>query len=323
MTRRAKIAGALVFIAIVHIAALLAGALAPYSYDEQHRDFPLAPPSRVHFVDAAGRFHARPFIYAIAPDSEGSYHEDPARSYAIQFFPGNGRLFGVTPPGLLFLTGADAYGRDIFSRLLYGARVSLFTGLLAASLSMGIGALLGVVAGFYSGWIDQLLMRAGELAMALPWFYLLLAVRAALPLYIGGWRAFLLVITIIGGIGWARPARVIRGVAMSARSADYVLAAEGFGAPPGYVIRRHILPAVLGVALTQATVLIPQYILAELSLSFLGLGVGEPVPTWGNMLADAIHEPLLQFPWLATPGLAAIPVLLAYLTLADALGEDH
>jgi peptide/nickel transport system permease protein len=323
VTGRRKIAAALAFIAAIHIAALLAGVLAPYPYDEQHRDFPLAPPSRVHFIDAAGHFHARPFVYAIAPDSAGGYREDAARSYDIQFFPGNGRLFGIAPPGLLFLTGADAYGRDIFSRLLYGARVSLFTGLLAASLSMGIGALLGIVAGFYSGWIDQLLMRAGELAMALPWFYLLLAVRAALPLYIDGWRAFLLVIAIIGGIGWARPARVVRSVAMSARGADYVLAAEGFGAPPGYIMRRHILPAILGVALTQATVLIPQYILAELGLSFLGLGVGEPIPTWGNMLADAIHEPLLQFPWLATPGMAAIPVLLAYLTLAEALGDGH
>lgn len=323
MTRRTRIAAALAFIAAVHIAALLAGALAPYPYDDQHRDFPLAPPSRVHFIDAAGDFHARPFVYALVPDSAGGYREDPSRSYGIQFLPGNGRLFGVTRPGLLFLTGADAYGRDVFSRLLYGGRVSLFTGLLAASLSIGLGALLGIVGGFYSGWVDQLLMRAGELAMALPWFYLLLAVRAALPLYIGGWRAFLLVIAIIGGIGWARPARVIRSVAMSARGADYVLAAEGFGAPPSYVMRRHILPAVLGVALTQATVLIPQYILAELSLSFLGLGVGEPVPTWGNMLADAMHEPLLQFPWLATPGVAAIPVLLAYLSLADTLKQDY
>jgi peptide/nickel transport system permease protein len=323
VTRRTKIAAAAAFIAAIHIAALLAGVLAPYAYDEQHRDFPLAPPSRVHFIDAAGRFHARPFVYALVPDSAGGYREDLSRSYAIQFLPGNGRLFGVAPPGLLFLTGADEYGRDIFSRLLYGARVSLFTGLLAASLSISIGALLGIVAGFYSGWIDQLLMRAGELALALPWFYLLLAVRAALPLYIGGWRAFLLLIAIIGAIGWARPARVIRGVAMSARGADYVLAAEGFGARPSYVMRRHILPAVLSVALTQATVLIPQYILAELGLSFLGLGIGEPAPSWGNMLADAIHEPLLQFPWLAIPGAAAIPVLLAYLTLADTLKQDY
>jgi peptide/nickel transport system permease protein len=322
VTRRRKIAVALAFIAAIHIAALLAGALAPYPYDEQHRDFPLAPPSRVHFIDAGGRFHARPFVYAIVPDSTGRYREDPARPYDIQFFAGNGRLFGVAPPGLLFLTGGDAYGRDIFSRLLYGARISLFTGVLAASLSMAIGALLGIVAGFYSGWIDELLMRASELAMALPWFYLLLAVRATLPLYIGGWRAFLPVIAIIGGIGWARPARVIRSVAMSARSADYVLAAEGFGAPPGYVMRRHIFPAILGVALTQATVLIPQYILAEVGLSFLGLGVGEPIPTWGNMLVDAIHEPLLQFPWLAMPGVAAVPVLLAYLTLAESLTGD-
>jgi peptide/nickel transport system permease protein len=323
VTRSTKVVAALAFIALVHIAALLAGALAPYPYAEQHRAFPLAPPSRIHFIDTTCHFHIQPFVYSVQPDSTGGYHEDPSSSYAIQSLPKSGRLFGVVPPGVLFLMGSDAYGRDIFSRLLYGARVSLFTGLLAAALSLGIGALLGIASGFYGGWIDQLSMRAGELAMALPWFYLLLGVRAALPLHIGGLRAFLLVIAIIGAIGWARPARVIRCVALSTRGSDYVLAAEGFGAPPSYLMRRHILPATFSVALTQATVLIPQYILAELSLSFLGLGVGEPVPTWGNMLADAVHEPLLQFPWLAMPGVAAIPVLLAYLTLADALGDKN
>jgi peptide/nickel transport system permease protein len=158
--------------------------------------------------------------------------------------------------------------------------------------------------------------------LTLPWLYLLLAVRAALPLHIGSLQVFLLLIAIIGIMGWARPARVIRGVAMSARSADYVLAAEGFGASPRYLLRRHIFPATLGVALTQATVLIPQYILAEVGLSFLGLGVGEPVPTWGNMLAEAMHQPLLQYPWLAVSGVAAIPILFAWLILADALGAD-
>jgi peptide/nickel transport system permease protein len=225
-------------------------------------------------------------------------------------------------PEVVFLLGTDAYGRDVFSRLLYGGRVSLFTGLLAAFLSLALGLALGTAAGFYGGWLDRLLMRGGELMMALPWLYLLLAVRAFLPLHITTVQAFFLLVVIIGGVGWVRPARLIRGVVLSARERGFVLAARGFGASNAYLIRRHILPLTLGVVLTQATVLIPQYILAEVALSFLGLGVGEPVPSWGNMLAEAQqYHALVEHWWMLAPGLAIIPVLLGYLLLADTLLE--
>jgi peptide/nickel transport system permease protein len=196
------------------------------------------------------------------------------------------------------------------------------TGVLAAGLSLAIGWVLGTAAGFFGGWVDQILMRISEFFLALPWLYLLLAVRAFLPLRIGGTESFLLLIGIIGGVGWVRPARLIRGVVLSARERGFVLAARGFGAGPGYLIRRHILLLTKGIAITQATVLIPQYILAEVSLSFLGLGVGEPAPSWGNMLAEARqYHALVLHPWLLAPGLAAIPVLFGYLLLADALLE--
>jgi peptide/nickel transport system permease protein len=316
MTKRVQVA--FVFLCAAHLAALLAGALAPYPYEEQHRDFPLAPPSRIHFVDAAGAFHARPFVYGLAPDGT-AYHEDTARQYPLQLFAPSGGIVGVAPPGVFFPLGTDAYGRDILSRVLYGARISLFTGLLSASLSLAIGALAGVTAGFFGGWVDRSLMQAAELTLTLPWLYLLLAVRAALPLHISGWQVLALLVGIIGGIGWARPSRVVRGVALSARDAAYVRAAEGFGASAGYLIWRHILPETSGVLLTQATILVPQYIRAEVSLSFLGLGAGEPTPTWGNMLSDAMRDGILQHPWLLAPGVAALAVLLAYLALADAL----
>jgi peptide/nickel transport system permease protein len=158
--------------------------------------------------------------------------------------------------------------------------------------------------------------------MALPWLYLLLAVRAFLPLHITTVQAFFLLIAIIGGVGWVRPARLIRGVVLSARERGFVLAARGFGASDAYLIRRHILPLTLGVVLTQATVLIPQYILAEVALSFLGLGVAEPVPSWGNMLAEAQqYHSLVAHGWMLAPGFAIIPVLLGYLLLADTLLE--
>ena len=332
--RPTRILFSLWLLGLLHAAVLLAGFVAPYPYAEQHREYPYAPPSRVHWWDAEGHFHARPFVYGLAPDAaSGGYREDPAQLYPIRFLVRAGsreagpldfprRLFGVDAPGVLFLLGSDGYGRDVFSRLLYGGQVSLLTGILAAALSLSLGLVIGMAAGFFGGWLDAVLMRGGELVMALPWLYLLLAVRALLPLNISTVQAFLLLIAIIGGVGWVRPSRLVRGVVLAARESGFVEAARGFGAGDGYLIRRHILPTTLPVVWTQASVLIPQYILAEVALSFLGLGVGQPVPSWGNMLAEARqYHALLNYPWLLAPGLAAVPILLGYLALADALSE--
>jgi len=305
---------ALAFLIFVHATVLLASLLAPYPYDEQHRDFPFAPPTRIHWRDH------RPSVYLSVLDlSSGTYRDDIRQPYHVQFLTG-GRLFGVERPAVIFLLGSDGFGRDVFSRLLYGAQVSLFTGLLAAILSIVVGLILGLTAGYFGGWLDQFLMRTGEMVMALPWLYLLLAVRALLPLHVSPIQTFMLLIIIIGGIGWVRPARLIRAVVLSGKESDFVQAARGFGASHSYVIRRHILPLTYTVVITQMTMLIPQYILAEVSLSFLGLGVGEPVPSWGNMLAEGMqYHAMVSHPWLLVPGLATIPVLLGYLTLADAL----
>jgi peptide/nickel transport system permease protein len=289
---------------LVHAAILFAGYLAPYDYAEQHRELAYSPPTAIH-LDGL-----RPFVCA----------QDGAR-YPIRFFTG-GRLFGVTPPGHVFLWGTDASGRDVFSRVLYGGRISLATGFAATFLALALGLFWGTISGFYGGWIDRLLMRGAELFLALPWLYLLLGVRAFLPLHIGTVQAFFLLVAIIGTVGWVRPARIIRGVVLSARERGFVLAARGFGAGAPYLIRRHILPLTGSVLLTQATVLIPQYILAEVTLSFLGLGIGEPMPSWGNMLAEARqYHSLLFHSWMLAPGLAAIPLLFGYLVVADALLE--
>jgi peptide/nickel transport system permease protein len=149
-------------------------------------------------------------------------------------------------------------------------------------------------------------------------------VRAFLPLHISPWQAFLLLVAIIGSVGWVRPARLIRGLVLSLRERPFVEAARGFGAGPFYLMRRHVLPETRGLLLTQATILIPQYILAEVTLSFLGLGIGEPVPSWGCMLADARqYHALVAHSWMLTPGLATFLVLLCYLILADQLSENR
>src|SRR6185295_14071301 len=160
------------------------------------------------------------------------------------------------------LIGSDEYGRDQLSRFLHGGQVSLFAGLLGAGLSLGVGLVLGGLAGFYGAWIDETIMRVAELFLALPWVYLLFAVRMALPLQIAPSAAFLLVLSVIGLIGWARPARLIRGVVLGAMRRDYVAAARSLGASDVYILRRHLWPEVTGIALTQGALLVPQYVLA-------------------------------------------------------------
>jgi len=318
MNRVARIRFALVLLLVLHAAILSAAFLAPYPYAEQHRDFPFAPPTRIHFAGI------RPVVFGLKPGPAGNnYQEDRSAAYPIHL-GFHGHLFGVEPPATLFLCGTDGLGRDVFSRLLYGGQVSLLTGLVAAAISLSLGLLLGMAAGYFGGWPDQVLMRSGELVMAVPWFYLLLAVRAFMPLHIGPLQAFLVLVAIIGGIGWVRPARLVRGVALAGKEQPFVLAARGFGASFFYIIRRHLAPLSRPILVTQATVLIPQYILAEVALSFLGLGITEPVPSWGTMLAEARqYHVIVGHIWLLAPGCAAVPVLLAYLMLADALLDYH
>ncbi|MGI8962064.1 MAG: ABC transporter permease [Bryobacteraceae bacterium] len=321
---------ALAVLVITHAAVLLAGFFAPYDFASQNRLLFFAPPARIHMVDAQGRLHMRPFVYPwkAVTGTAIDYREDRSVAYPIRFLVSGAEykifgimvsrwhLFGVKEPARVFLIGSDAYGRDQFSRLLYGGRISLFAGLLAAAVSLILGIVIGGAAGYYGGWVDDVLMRGAEVFMALPWLYLLFAVRAFLPLHIPPNQVFLLLIVVIGVIGWARPARLIRGVVLSAKERDYVLAARGFGASDVYILRRHILPQVSGIALTQAAVLIPRYILAEVALSFLGLGVTEPAPSWGNMLATLQQYYVMEsYWWMFLPALTLIPVFLAYYSL--------
>lgn len=321
-------------LSMIHLIALLPGFFAPYHYSSQNRMLPYAPPTRIHFLDSQGAFHLRPFVYGLSdePGKFGSYAEDRAQKYPLQFLvPGEEytlfghltshlHLFGVPSPGKVFLIGSDGYGRDQFSRLLFGAQVSLFAGLLAAAISLFLGLGFGIMAGFYAKWADALTMRVADLFLALPWLYLLFAVRAFLPLHITPTSAFLLLVLVIGLVGWARPARLVRGVVLSARERNYVLAGRNFGASDLYLMRRHVLPQTSGVLLTQAALLMPRYILAEVTLSFLGLGVGEPVPSWGNMLANLQQYHVLASDWwVFVPGLVLIPIFLSYFLLADAL----
>lgn len=336
MRRNHKLGAVLILLAAFHVFVLFAGFLAPYGFATQDREMPYAPPTRVHIFDTNGRWHARPFVYAVS-FSEGSatsYREDPSHAYSLRWFVRGApykvaglfsahiHLFGMERPGEVFLFGTDGYGRDQFSRFLYGGQLSLLAGLLASALSLGIGIAVGSIAGFYGGWIDDALMRGSDLFFALPWLYLLFAIRAALPLHLPEWQVFLLLVGAIGLIGWARPARLIRGVVLSARERNFVRAARGFGASDFYILRQHVLPQTYGVVFTQLALLIPQYILAEVTLSFLGLGVGEPAPSWGSLLSSLQHYDVLSsYWWMFLPAVLLVPLFFAYQAAADALQE--
>jgi peptide/nickel transport system permease protein len=338
--RRASLTLAAGFLALLHLGALGAGFLAPYGFDEQDRGHSYSPPVRLRWRDGEGRLHLRPFLYigVEKPGAPGLYVEDRSRAFPVRFLvrttpapPGRDgarvrlfgvRLFGVDSPARIYLLGTDRYGRDQFSRLLYGARVSLFSGLLAAALAVSLGLVAGAAAGFRGGWLDQVLMRTSELFLALPWLYLLLAVRAVLPLDLAPAGSFLLLVAVLGAVGWARPAHLVRGAVLSARRRDYVLAAQGFGGSDLYVLRRHVLPQAAGVALTQLALLVPQYVLAEVAMSFLGLGVAEPVPSWGTMLAELErYDALISYRWLLWPAVLLTGAVLSYHTLAEHFRE--
>ena len=324
----------LLCLAVIYFSALFAGFFAPYDPTMQNREAASRPPARLHWVRPDRWLGWRPSVYDLAEHTGegGECKENVPKSYPIQFFSrgtqykmlgvltSDRHLFGVAAPAHVHLMGTDTYGRDVFSRLLYGGQISLSAGLLATVLSLTLGITLGTLAGFYGGWVDALIMRGVELFLVLPWLYLLLALRAFLPLHTGPGQTFLLLIGVIGLVGWARPARLIRGVVLSAKERSHLLAARCFGASDLYLLRHHVLPETRSVVLTQAAILIPQYVLAEVTLSFLGLGVAEPVPSWGSMLGSLQqYHVLVAEWWMFFPGLVLVLVFLSYGVLSNVL----
>jgi peptide/nickel transport system permease protein len=318
----------------LHLILLCAGFFAPYDPTTQDRELPYAPPTRIHFKDDSG-FHVRPFVYAwtsvLDGDQAGSYKEDTSRELPLDFFVRGPsykllgayvtttvHLFGVDAPGKVLLFGTDGYGRDEFSRVLFGGQISVAAGITATFIALLTGSIFGIIAGYYGRWIDESLMGVTELFLSLPWLYFLLGVRAFLPLHLSTLRTFFLLTSVIGLIGWARPARLVRGLVLSSRNRNYVLAARGFGGSDFYILRRHLLPEVLGLLLTQAALLVPRYIAAEVTLSFFGLGVNEPVPSWGNMLSTLQqYSVLVSYGWLLAPACALVVTSVLYSSLAD------
>jgi peptide/nickel transport system permease protein len=310
MTRRLGLA----LVAISLLAALAAPVAAPHAMDAHFSGLLNAPPTVVHIVGADQAWHA-PFIYRwqLVNQLEQRYEQDRSTRVPLAWLSG-GRLVRSSNEDAapLLLLGADSYGRDVFTRLLFGARTSLGLALTAALGAMIVGTMLGGVAGFAGGALDDLLMRATDFVMVLPAIYVALALRSVLPLVLSASQVFALLAGIFTVVGAPFVARGVRAIVRSERRQDYAAAAQALGASDLRLLVRHLLPATRGFIAVQITLLVPAFIIAEATLSYVGLGFPDPVASWGTMLHDASSNirVFADFPWLLSPAAAMFLVVL-------------
>jgi peptide/nickel transport system permease protein len=327
--RRTATVGGLILI-VLYLLALFAGFAAPYHYERQDRE----------------RFFHRPTALrwqGLGPAVQGyragqgsfKYEPVPGDVKRIHFFvrgekyrwlglvPSTLHLFGTGDTNYpVYLMGTDQFGRDIFSRLLYASQISLSIGLIGIALTFTLGTIIGGLAGYFGGWTDDVTMRICELIMSVPGLYLIMALRATFPAKISSTEAYLLIVAILSFIRWAGTARVIRGMALSLRERQFVLAARALGLTSWQVVRRHVLPSTFSYLVVAATLSVPYYILGEVVLSFLTVGIQEPEASWGNMLSAAQNtEYLRSYPWLLAPGAAIFITVLAFNFLGDGLRD--
>ena len=321
---------------VLYLAAILAGFVAPYSSDNSALDFSFHPPliTRLHVLDQQGAL-TRPFVYGSVVDENQveKYHDDQSKMYPIRLFvrgddyhilwviKTNVHLFGVDAPGRICLLGADQFGRDVFSRILYGGQISLSVGIVGIVISTVIGMLIGGMAGYFGGPVDFLSMRFIEVLLALPSLYFILILRKMFD-NVSSTQMYLIIIIILSLLGWATEARVIRGMVLSLKQQEYVIAARALGFGNARIIIRHILPNTLSFVIVTATLSVPFYILGEVALSFLGVGITDPDASWGNMLAQAqVTRTLVYFPWVLTPGFFIFLAVMAWNFLGDGLRD--
>lgn len=277
----------------------------------QHDAFPLAPPMLPSVRSADGSWHA-PFVQrrTLVRRLPATYSRSDT-PLPLAWFEGS--LVRGRVPGEPWLPlGSDTLGRDVWTRLLHGARLSLGLAVAGMGGATLIGTLVGLVAGARGGWIDSTSMRLADLFVAWPALYVVLALRAALPLTLSLSTLFLLMALVLALAGWPVVARGVRGVVASERAREYVTAAEAAGASRAWIMRRHLLPAAAPVLATQAVLLLPAFVLAEATLSYIGLGFSEPTPSWGTMLREASTSYTVRHaPWLLAPAVAIAVVTLA------------
>lgn len=329
---------ALIVLGIIYLALFFADFIAPYTKDFSDRTMAYVPPSKVFTIDKNGKL-SKPYTYNYIRefdpvDLEIKYNLDRSQKHYIKFFakgqpykflgliPMKRHLFTTDNSGRIFILGTDINGRDVFSRLLFGGRISMTIGFLALFVLFPIGLLYGGISGYFGGKVDIIMMRFAEAVMSIPSFYLLIILASILPSGMTSTQRFLLIVIILALIGWAGFARVVRGMVLSIKSQEYVQAAQTIGASKLRIIIKHILPQTTSFVIVAMTLSIPSYILSESGLSFLGLGIQQPDASWGNMLKEAQEfTNILYRPWLLTPGFLIFVSVLAFNLIGDTIRD--
>ncbi len=333
--RMALIGGSVLL--FLYLTTAVAGFLSPYEKTTRDAHYVLAPPQRVRLFHD-GRF-VGPFVYALErtrdPETlQRIYTEDRSAPHRIRLFVRTDpykflgfirtdlHLFGVAPPATLYLFGTDELGRDLLSRVFHAGRVSLSVGLIGVIISFLLGVIIGGISGYVGGAVDTVIQRIIEFLISVPTLPLWMGLTAALPPKWPALRVYFGVTIILSILGWTGLARVVRGKLLELRSADFVLAARVSGATGGAIVRRHLLPSFLSYQIVHLTLAVPNMILGETALSFIGLGLKAPVVSWGVLLTDAQNfRTVALSPWLLIPVLFVVVTVMAFMFLGDGLRD--
>lgn len=338
LRNRLAVFGAIVLV-IMYTLAAFAPFAAPYDVRETHQEFPRTAPSSLHVFDEAGQFHFPPFVYAATKVMDAktftmTIKEDTTTPYPIRFLAhgtpyalfgfikSDVHLFGVDAPAKIFLLGTDTTGRDLFSRILFGAQVSLTVGLVGVVLALVVGTAIGIISGYYGGWIDEVTQRIIEMTLAFPQIPLWLALATLVPPTLNSVAVYFAISIVLSILSWGALARQVRAMVLSLRTSEFVRASSYANASSAWIMTRHLLPNTMSHVLVIATLTIPSMILGETALSFLGLGIKTPMTSWGVLLNEAQNvQALLQLPWLLWPAAFVILTIISFNFVGDGLRD--